>query len=198
VKIKLFDEKECREAVNHIFNMKNSGDLKHENEHRFSTLNKNSYGCYSDPVFNSLALKALPQMEESCGLKLYPTYTYTRLYLPGYALVPHLDRPACEFSSTVTIGYGDRESPWEIYIENDDLDGVEYILYPGEGVIYEGRKYHHWRLPLDKGWQIQTFVHYIEIEGEVYYDVLERDPNFDFSEPFHDFKYDPSKKYLMT
>ena len=161
---------------------------------------KTVIGCYSDPVFNSSRFKKHSlRWKKSCGLKLYPTYTYTRLYLPGYAFESsQLDRPACEFSSTVTIGYGDRESPWEIYIENDDLDGVEYILYPGEGVIYEGRKYHHWRLPLDKGWQIQTFVHYIEIEGEVYYDVLERDPNFDFSEPFHDFKYDPSKKYLMT
>ena len=187
MKLKLFNEQECENATKHVFDLKNNGLLKHEKEHRFGEMNHNSYRIYMDDVFTDLSLKALPLLEEAYGLKLYPTYTFTRLYVEGFTLKPHRDRAACEFSSTATIAYGDRESPWEIYVEDEHGDGVEYVLESGEGLLYEGRKYHHWRLPLDKGWQIQTFVHYIEVGCEVYDMVLEQNPDFDFSIPFNDF-----------
>jgi len=189
MKAKLFSKKDCDAATKYVLEKEKNGFLEYEKDHRFGPDNKNTFRIYGDEVFKTLALKAQPKLEKLYGIKLYPTYTYTRLYKPGFILLPHLDRPACEFSSTVTIGYGERNSPWEIYIENDKEDGVEYILNPGEGVLYEGRKYHHWRMPLDKGWQLQTFVHYIEIGGEVYNDVLNMQPDFDFTIPFRDFDY---------
>lgn len=187
MKLKLFDAHDCDKATKYIFDLKEKGLLKHEKPHRFGPDNHHSYKTYKDEVFKELSLKALPLLEEGYGLELYPTYTYTRLYVEGFILKPHRDRPACEYSSTVTISYGDRETPWEIYVENEDGDGVEYNLESGEGLLYEGRKYHHWRMPLDKGWQIQTFVHYIKVGGEVYNQVLEHYPDFDFTTPFNDF-----------
>jgi len=66
------------------------------------------------PVFDSLMEQLLPNFEIASGKKLYPTYAYARLYAPGEELKVHIDRPSCEISATLTLGFeGD---PWPIYI----------------------------------------------------------------------------------
>jgi hypothetical protein len=43
----------------------------------------NTYSCYSDIAMETLLLKCQPKMEEVTGLKLYPAYTYARIYKKG-------------------------------------------------------------------------------------------------------------------
>lgn len=197
MKLKLLSEKDCADATSYMLELEKEGALKYERDHEFGPRNKETLRSYMDPYFCALALQVQPQLEAAWGTQLYPTYTYTRLYKEGFILRPHTDRPACELSSSITIGYGGRDTPWELYIENDDKEEVEYILEPGEGLLYEGRKYTHWRYPLDEGWQIQTFVHYIQIGGEVYQQVRYKQPDFDFSIPFQDFDYTSAKGSKM-
>ena len=52
-------------------------------------------------------------MEKTTGLKLYPAYTYGRVYKKGDILKRHKDRFSCEISTTMNLG-GDK---WSIYLE---------------------------------------------------------------------------------
>ena len=40
----------------------------------------NTYSHYADIAMETLMLKCQPEMEKATGLKLYPAYTYARIY----------------------------------------------------------------------------------------------------------------------
>jgi hypothetical protein len=42
-------------------------------------------------------------MEKATGLKLYPAYTYARIYKKGDELKRHKDRLSCEISTTMNL-----------------------------------------------------------------------------------------------
>ena len=59
-------------------------------------------------------------MREITGLNLKPTYSYWRLYKTGDVLKRHKDRPSCEVSTTLCLGYNNtnlkgRKKDWEKY-----------------------------------------------------------------------------------
>ena len=68
----------------------------------------NTYSQYGNMAMETLLLKCQPKMEEVTELKLYPAYTYARIYKKGDVLKRHKDRFSCEISTTmnlaVTIG----------------------------------------------------------------------------------------------
>ena len=49
----------------------------------------NTYCTYADIAMETLLLKCQPQMEKATGLKLYPAYTYARVYKKGHILKRH-------------------------------------------------------------------------------------------------------------
>src|SRR5262245_36712433 len=69
--------------------------------------------AYGDPLMDTLLLSLLPQVEKSSGLKLFPTYSYFRLYKQGDILQVHRDRAACEISVSLCLG-GD---VWPFWVE---------------------------------------------------------------------------------
>ena len=111
-------------------------------------------------------------MEEYTGCKLYPTYNYARIYNKKSILEPHIDRPACEISCTLNVGF-DGDYNWPIWIKGKDGKHHEVILEPGDALIYMGCDQVHWRLPADGKvkCQIQVFLHYV-IQGGRYEDVI--------------------------
>jgi len=126
-----------------------------------------SHSKYADPFMESLMLQLLPIVEKDTGLSLYPTYSYYRLYKPGDELVKHTDRPACEISLTINLGYyynvEDKNYKWNIWV-----DGNEVVTEPGDMVIYRGLEMEHWREPFAAGqgsWQVQAFLHYVDVNG---------------------------------
>ena len=54
----------------------------------------------------TLLLKCQPGMEKATGLKLYPAYTYARIYKKGDELKRHKDRFSCEISTTMNLAGG--------------------------------------------------------------------------------------------
>jgi hypothetical protein len=108
-----------------------------------------------------------PKVEEAYGKRLHETYAFFRVYEEGQELPPHIDRPACEVSVTICLGFHS-EYLWPIYVE-----GVPYGMRPGEGVIYKGCEQSHWREPFRRVqehderliWS-QVFLHYIEAGGQ--------------------------------
>lgn len=118
-------------------------------------------------VFDSLLEQLLPHFEAASGLKLYPTYSYARLYnTQGEELKNHRDRESCEISATITLGFdGD---VWAIYMgDNEDkTDGTKIEMDVGDAVMYRGMDKWHWREPYVEGkWQAQVFLHYVDQNG---------------------------------
>jgi hypothetical protein len=125
-----------------------------------------SEAIYGAQVFDSLLMQLLPYFEQASGKHLLPTYSYARLYVPGEELENHIDRPACEISVTITLGFeGD---VWPIYMgDNMEKDNASEIrMGVGDVVLYRGAEKHHWREVYTEGkWQAQAFLHYVDADG---------------------------------
>ena len=139
----------------------------------------NTYSIYSDMFMETLMMKVLPIMQQHTGLRLIPTYTYTRAYKKGDILHRHKDRPSCEISTTVNLG-GD---PWSIFIDptgSDNIlsgsetttvvkpnapEGVEVQLGVGDMLVYSGCELEHWSKPFEGNLCVQTFLHYNHADG---------------------------------
>ena len=139
----------------------------------------NTYSCYGDFFMETLMMKVLPVMQQQTGLRLIPTYTYTRAYKKGDILHRHKDRPSCEISTTINLG-GD---PWSIFIDPTGADsilsgtetttvvkpnapeGVEVQLGVGDMLVYSGCELEHWRKPFEGNLCVQTFLHYNHADG---------------------------------
>ena len=119
----------------------------------------NTYSHYSDVAMETLMLKCQPEMEKVTGLKLYPAYTYARIYKKGDELRRHKDRFSCEISTTMNLG-GD---PWPIYLEPSgeiSKKGIKVDLKPGDMLVYRGCDLEHWRKPFQGQECYQVFLHY--------------------------------------
>ena len=136
--------------IKHRLN-KNSFDFKQNN-------NGDTY-FYADPLMESLMMDKLPLMEKETGLELLPTYAFWRMYTLNANLDKHKDRPACEVSVTVMIGSDGTK--WPIFME-----GKEFELKIGDAVIYLGCELEHWREEFKGDWHAQTFLHYVNKNGQ--------------------------------
>jgi|TARA_R100000781_G_C4076178_1_gene126155 hypothetical protein len=120
------------------------------------------YSHYSDLAMETLLEKMRPLMEKQTGLKLYPTYSFARIYKKGDVLRRHIDRYACEISSSLCLG-GDK---WPIYIDSSKTPKgkkkVTINMEQGDMVIYRGCELPHWRTKFKKKECCQVFLHYIE------------------------------------
>ena len=90
-----------------------------------------SYAKYSDRLMEVLLVKTIDTMQKKTGLKLVPTYSYTRLYRTGNILNRHKDRPSCEISTTLCLG-GDH---WPIYL---DPTGADNVIEEYKGIVKPG------------------------------------------------------------
>ena len=119
----------------------------------------NSYTSYSDIAMETLMLKCQPVMEKNTGLKLYPAYSYARIYKKGDDLKRHKDRFSCEISTTMNLG-GDE---WPIYLEPSGergKKGIKVDLKPGDMLVYKGVELEHWREKFKGKDCVQVFLHY--------------------------------------
>ena len=139
----------------------------------------NTYSHYADIAMETLMLKCQPEMEKATGLKLYPSYTYARIYKKGDILKRHKDRFSCEISTTMNLGGDD----WPIYLDptgqssvipgvgEHDVEeskrliknpnkGVRVDLKPGDMLVYSGCELEHWREKFKGKECVQVFLHY--------------------------------------
>tara|TARA_R110002051_G_scaffold606_1_gene2700 strand:- start:28 stop:648 length:621 start_codon:yes stop_codon:yes gene_type:complete len=118
-----------------------------------------TYSHYSDIAMETLMLKCQPLMEKATKLKLYPAYTYARIYKKGDVLKRHKDRYSCEVSTTLNLG----GESWPIYLEPSgeiNRKGIKVDLKPGDMLIYSGCELEHWREKFKGKECIQAFLHY--------------------------------------
>lgn len=119
----------------------------------------NTYSCYSDIAMETLLLKCQPIMEKTTDLKLYPSYSYARIYKKGDELKRHKDRFSCEISTTLNLGGDD----WPIYIEpseEKEKKEIKVSLKQGDMLVYRGNVLEHWREKFKGNQCVQVFLHY--------------------------------------
>jgi hypothetical protein len=131
----------------------------------------NTYSAYGNIAMETLLLKCQPGMEKATGLKLYPAYTYARIYKKGDELKRHKDRFSCEISTTMNLGGDD----WPIYLSPTEnvgapdgknittaskAKGIKVDLKPGDMLVYRGVELEHWRNKFKGEECVQVFLHY--------------------------------------
>ena len=131
----------------------------------------NTYSAYGNIAMETLLLKCQPGMEKATGLKLYPAYTYARIYKKGDELKRHKDRFSCEISTTMNLGGDD----WPIYLSPNvnvgipdgkkittisQAKGIRVDLKPGDMLVYSGCELEHWREKFKGKECVQVFLHY--------------------------------------
>jgi hypothetical protein len=136
-----------------------------------------TFAIYGDVAMETLLAGIHPLMEEHTELKLYPTYSFARLYKTGDVLRRHKDRFSCEISTTMNLG-GD---VWPIYLSPDQnvgipdgkkitakskAKGIKVILNPGDMLIYRGNILEHWRNKFKGNTCAQVFLHYNKVTSE--------------------------------
>ncbi len=124
----------------------------------------NTPNYYDLPEMQKLQKQMLPVMEKMTGLKLFKTYSYMRIYKKGDILHIHTDRPACEVSMTLTLGFEGTKS-WPIFLTDLEDDNHKVILEPGDGLLYLGCELLHWREKFKGTRQSQVFLHYVNMDG---------------------------------
>jgi hypothetical protein len=113
-------------------------------------------------VFDTVAERIWPFLENILGEELIPTYSYARLYTNGNVLQSHTDRPSCEISISIQLGRSHHYS-WPIYA------GVQrFDLAEGDAMLYKGCEVEH-RRDVCAGpegyYSGQLFCHYVRAQG---------------------------------
>jgi predicted 2-oxoglutarate/Fe(II)-dependent dioxygenase YbiX len=170
------DKDSCAELVTELQRLVEEGKTTKDDQCPLSQ------AIHGAPTFDSLLEQLTPHFEKVSGKRLYPTYAYARLYAPGDELKIHTDRPSCEISATLTLGFdGD---VWPIYVGDytEAGQGREVVIQDGsikhlinereikmdvgDAVLYRGMDKVHWREPYKEGkWQAQVFLHYVDADG---------------------------------
>jgi hypothetical protein len=157
----VLDEQSCKNLTEYLKNLVNQQQTINDEQC------PKSQAVHGAEQFDLLLEQLTPYFEEKLGLKLYPTYSYARLYnQQGEELKNHRDRPACEISATLTLGFeGD---VWPIYMGDHEnkTNGSKIDMAIGDAVMYRGCDKWHWREPYKEGqWQAQVFLHYVDANG---------------------------------
>ena len=153
------DEDNCRELTQELNKYIERGETTKDPQCPVSE------AIHGTPTFDKLLEDLLPHFEKACGKRLYPTYSYARLYKPGEELKNHRDRPACEISATLTLGWSGKQ--WAIYMgdHKDKSNASEIWMDVGDAVLYRGMEKWHWREKFEGEWQAQVFLHYVDADG---------------------------------
>lgn len=119
-----------------------------------------------------------PTMSSLVGRELLPTYDYFRIYGEGEICRLHADRPSCEHSLSLTLGYSDGR-PWALDIGTVPMDGPDYLresfgeepydsvpMRPGDAVLFQGVRFRHGRTaPNPNRWSAHLFLHWVDRDG---------------------------------
>jgi len=98
------------------------------------------------------------------GEPVKPSYVYVACYQDGATLVKHTDREQCEFSITLSLDYTPEPrtcTPWPLKLQTGSATTTVYQAL-GDGLLYRGREFPHWREPLCQGnTSSSIFFHYV-------------------------------------
>lgn len=122
------------------------------------------------------------RLADVTGKRLAPSYSFFRAYQQGDRCTVHSDRPACDHSVSLALGYSDG-IVWPIEIGSrfrkleeantlkiaDAFGGEDYAsvaLNPGDAIVYKGVNHRHGRItPNPNRWSAHLFLHWVDLDG---------------------------------
>lgn len=137
--------------------------LMHLANHPEDKWTKNSSGYYAPIFLESLLLHLQPLVETTVNKKLYPTYSYGRIYYENSSLKKHTDRSSGEYGVTCCI---QKDIDWPIHFEVEDKKILSHELSVGDICVYKGMDYPHWRDEYVGKKHIQVFLMYVDVNGK--------------------------------
>lgn len=138
---------------------------------------------YADPLMETLMDMSTGVIEQNVGKKLFPTYSFFRIYDKGSDLPIHVDRPSCEYTVALCLGCEPDDKPYNIYVGEEDKSS-DYRYYdrkkklvnlkinhafemlPNNALIFQGMENLHWREECHHDHFITVFLHYVDQEGK--------------------------------
>jgi hypothetical protein len=151
-----FEKEKCLEMTNRLNDLLQRGIYK--NPDPLCTLSPAFYG-----IFNDELVQVQEDLESILGEELYPCYSYSRIYQENESLPPHVDRPSCEISLTLTLNY--EKHIWPFWII-DKGQVIRIDLDVGDVLLYKGPEVLHFRHPMQgQAFQYQAFFHYVRKQG---------------------------------
>jgi len=154
---------------------------------------RDSFSWYSPICFETLSVYLQPLIEREVGEKLYPTYTYARIYMNNSELTKHTDRKSSQLSASCCIR---KDAPWPLCFKTKN--GIEeFDMEPGDLVISSGTKIPHWRDPYKGTEHMQAFLQYVYVEGKYPHLKYDTRPclasDYDLTSPY--IKEEVSRRY---
>jgi hypothetical protein len=146
------------------------------------------YGPHFAP-FKFLLWGLTPLISAVSGKNLAPTYCFFRIYRRGDVLRFHTDRPACDHSMSLTLGYSDG-IPWAFDVMGrgvtygemleKDQDVAQLTMSPGDAIIYRGVEVPHGRMtPNPNEWSAHLFLHWVDLDGPYRDQAFDGEPEVD-------------------
>ena|SRR6056300_501731 len=158
--------------------------VKFSNQKKFyiDTQTNSLIGEYGDYLMETIMDMSTPVIEQNVGKKLWPTYSYFRIYDKGSDLKVHTDRASCEYTVALCLGADPVDVPYEIFVgEVDESSDYKYFneegefqrykinnkfpMLPNNAVIFKGMDKIHWREICSHDHFITVFLHYVDQEG---------------------------------
>jgi predicted 2-oxoglutarate/Fe(II)-dependent dioxygenase YbiX len=172
----VLDQEKCEQACDRLFK------LVAENKTVKDDQCPQSDAVYGDAYFDEMLSQLTAAFSDISGKNLIPTYSYARVYRTGETLKIHQDRPACEISATILLGFCENNN-WPIFFSKTSdpnaADIKKVTQDVGSAVLYKGNKIYHWREPFDGpagSWQCQVFLHYVDADGPHKNEKFDRRP----------------------
>lgn len=122
------------------------------------------------------------KLNDVTGKRLAPSYCFFRAYQKGDICTVHSDRPACDHSVSLALGYSD-EIIWPIEVgrrflavedankltiarDFGDEDYSSIMLSPGDALLYKGVNHRHGRITQNPNrWSAHVFLHWVDLDG---------------------------------
>jgi hypothetical protein len=159
--------------------------IKYGNQKQFKTdIQTNALiSEHSDYLMETLMDLSTPVIEQNVKKKLFPTYSFFRIYDKGSDLKTHIDRESCEYTVALCLGAHPVDQPYEIFLgEKDDNSDYKYFsnknnleryridykfpMLHNNAIIFKGMNKLHWREPCQHDHFITVFLHYVDQDGE--------------------------------
>ena len=159
--------------------------LKYSNQKQFKidAQTNSLISEHGDYLMETLMDMSTSVVEQNVGKKLWPTYSFFRIYDKGSDLKIHTDRESCEYTVALCLGADPIDQPYEIFVgEEDETSDYKYYnkeeeykrylidhkfpMIPNNAVVFKGMDKIHWREICTHDYFITVFLHYVDKEGD--------------------------------
>lgn len=106
--------------------------------------------CNQDPITDFMHMQLFPFVQSLVEQEISPSYSFISYY-EGGGMGRHRDQERCLWNISVMVDPQPDISPlnhWPLHIAFPDHT-LDFSLFSGDAVVYQGTEYTHWREPLD-------------------------------------------------